>query len=490
MEAAARPHRPSLAAAVEAEEPEWLRSAAAAVAKPRRASLVLAAAAVDASGDDAMLPAHLLLEEFVRGKEVTARAAAAALAHYGISKRNTLVVAEFAKMAAEVQRWAGRNIDPFGGMPSSTRNDKANEWVDRLRRAVAPPGTAGSGGSDSAAPAEVAPGLFVGSHRHAQDVKKLAALGVRSVLNCAPTEHPRPSSYTAAGIHYKEIFARDDDAYPLIQSHLAEVRTFAGGALDRGDGGVLLHCSQGLNRSAGLALALLLEREGVPLLPLARRCAARRPGMLQRNRGFCKQIVALAASIGLLADGDDLEAATAKRRESQIAAGEAEAAARGVFAAAEARTAGEERARAEAKRAFDDFDPFGEEKGKAERAKAEARAAEARAAEAKRAFDADRRRWRRRSRRRAGRRRRRRAAAAAVDRKAAAAKEELARAVAEEEARARGGRACRALQAAQAGARGGGGGRRRRRRRRRGGRRSIASTSSMGCRPRGRPPPI
>ena len=369
---------------------------------------MLAAAAVDASGDDAMLPAHLLLEEFVRGKEVTARAAAAALAHYGISKRNTLVVADFAKMAAEVQRWAGRNIDPFGGMPSSTRNDKANEWVDRLRRAV----SAGSGGSDSAAPAEVAPGLFVGSHRHAQDVKKLTALGVRSVLNCAPTEHPRPSSYTAAGINYKEIFARDDDAYPLIQSHLAEVRTFAGGALDRGDGGVLLHCSQGLNRSAGLALALLLEREGVPLLPLARRCAARRPGMLQRNRGFCKQIVALAASIGLLADGDDLEAATAKRRESQIAAGEAEAAARGVFAAAEARTAGEERARAEAKRAFDDFDPFGEEKGKAERAKVEARAAEARARRARRRRSGrsmrGRRRWRRRSRRRDGRRRRRR----------------------------------------------------------------------------------
>ena len=44
-----------------------------------------------------------------------------------------------------------------------------------------------------------------------------------------------------------------------------------------------------------------------------------------------------------------------------------------------ARTAGEERARAEAKRAFDDFDPFGEEKGKAERAKVVARAAEARA---------------------------------------------------------------------------------------------------------------
>ena len=232
------------------------------------------------------------------------------------------------------------------------------------------------------------------------------------------------------------------------------MRTFAGGALDRGDGGVLLHCSQGLNRSAGLALALLLEREGVPLLPLARRCAARRPGMLQRNRGFCKQIVALAASIGLLADGDDLEAATAKRRESQIAAGEAEAAARGVFAAAEARTAGEERARAEAKRAFDDFDPFGEEKGKAERAKVEARAAEARAAEAKRAFDAGQVEVAEAlasSRRQEAKEKAAAERAAAVDRKAAAAKEELARAVAEEEA-ARAAAAERAarLQAAQA----------------------------------------
>ena len=145
----------------------------------------------------------------------------------------------------------------------------------------------------------MAPGVYLGSYAHAQNVELLASLGVTAVLNCAPSMCDDPvAEYEARGWSYAAVDAQDQSSYPLLDQHLATAREFLSGALDK-EGVAFVHCFQGVNRSAALATAFLVEREAAPLLEVAARCFAARPIIL-RNGGFCKQLVVFAAASGLL----------------------------------------------------------------------------------------------------------------------------------------------------------------------------------------------
>ena len=59
------------------------------------------------------------------------------------------------------------------------------------------------------------------------------------------------------------------------------------------------HCFAGVNRSAALALAMLMRRERTPLLEAARHCWANRPFILS-NESFRLQLCKWARAQGLL----------------------------------------------------------------------------------------------------------------------------------------------------------------------------------------------
>ena len=85
--------------------------------------------------------------------------------------------------------------------------------------------------------------------------------------------------YPALGIAYRGVHTLDDGEYPILVYHydgfaglVDEVR--AGGGGEGGEGGnpgvVLVHCLGGVNRSAILCVAYLVERCGVDLVTACR----------------------------------------------------------------------------------------------------------------------------------------------------------------------------------------------------------------------------
>lgn len=146
------------------------------------------------------------------------------------------------------------------------------------------------------------PAVWVGSGKHAKDVKMLRRLGITAVLNLAPSVCKDPlCAYRRAGIAYHAIDARDDKSFALLDCCLARAVDFihanSGGAQD--SGGVLVHCMAGCNRSAAIAVAHLMLRDERSLLELFAECSAARPSILQ-NTSFQLQLCQLAASRGLL----------------------------------------------------------------------------------------------------------------------------------------------------------------------------------------------
>ena len=112
----------------------------------------------------------------------------------------------------------------------------------------------------------------------------------------------------AAGVEHLLLGAQDNTSYPLLKTHSAQAAAFLRPALD-GGGAVLVHCEQGINRSAAIAIAFLLEWRMEPLLDVVASAFAARPIILQ-NQGFVTQLVEHAAALGLL----EVDPAVAARR--------------------------------------------------------------------------------------------------------------------------------------------------------------------------------
>ena len=98
--------------------------------------------------------------------------------------------------------------------------------------------------------------------------------------------------------NYLEIHADDTLGYPLLRLHYPSVRRFVDSALSTG-GRALIHCELGVNRSVTLAVAYLIDTEGVALTQAVRQLRLARPNML-RNEGFRRQLVQFAAERKLI----------------------------------------------------------------------------------------------------------------------------------------------------------------------------------------------
>eukprot|EP01065_Artemidia_motanka_P040934 TRINITY_DN5228_c0_g1_i1.p1 TRINITY_DN5228_c0_g1~~TRINITY_DN5228_c0_g1_i1.p1 ORF type:complete len:1140 (+),score=365.12 TRINITY_DN5228_c0_g1_i1:55-3474(+) len=172
---------------------------------------------------------------------------------------------------------------------------KRAEWVARLRELAA----FDKHFTALNRPARITERLYLGNAKAARNLGQLRDLGVTHVVNCAPVQCKiQPSSYEPLGIHVMSAAADDDPEYPIIRAHAADVSRFVDSAAAAG-GAALVHCFQGVNRSAALVVAHLLLSGRVPLADAVRTVHTARPIILS-NEGFVGQLVDLAAAEGLL----------------------------------------------------------------------------------------------------------------------------------------------------------------------------------------------
>eukprot|EP00927_Polykrikos_kofoidii_P083914 TRINITY_DN8714_c0_g2_i1.p1 TRINITY_DN8714_c0_g2~~TRINITY_DN8714_c0_g2_i1.p1 ORF type:complete len:840 (-),score=105.53 TRINITY_DN8714_c0_g2_i1:11-2359(-) len=157
---------------------------------------------------------------------------------------------------------------------------------------------------DGLEPAMIEDDLYIGSKEHAADVEKLVGLGITAVLNCAPSgiSNLPLDMYKEKGIRYKFTNVKHDDSdYPILRDkegvfskHLETAHAFFDKVQDEG-GKALFFCVSGQNRSATLAIAVLLLYEK-PLQTVLERCSTSRPFALE-NVGFQRQLVELESLV-------------------------------------------------------------------------------------------------------------------------------------------------------------------------------------------------
>jgi len=139
------------------------------------------------------------------------------------------------------------------------------------------------------------PKLFLGDAACARNAGGLEALGIGAVLNCGA-----PAVEYPPGFSHLEVSCEDAEDYPLLARHLDRCSEFME-QCEAASKGLLVHCVMGLNRSASLAVALLMLHRRVPLLEAVSKvweCRGRSP--ILTNRSFRRQLVQLAHVTGNL----------------------------------------------------------------------------------------------------------------------------------------------------------------------------------------------
>lgn len=129
---------------------------------------------------------------------------------------------------------------------------------------------------------EVAPGLCTGAQpQDAGDVAALVAGGVTSVVNLCADEEYRPgaraevaAAWAAAGVVERRLSSVDFGGLP--PALLEEGARAVAAELDAGER-VYLHCRAGWQRSATVAAAVLVVRDGAEPAAALRGIRARRP---------------------------------------------------------------------------------------------------------------------------------------------------------------------------------------------------------------------
>jgi len=139
------------------------------------------------------------------------------------------------------------------------------------------------------------PGLYIGDAASARDAEALRALGIGAVMNCGA-----PAADYPPGFGHLLVRCEDTEGYPLLSRHLGECLAF-GDVCESEGRGLLVHCVMGLNRSATLAVAMLMLRRGTLLLESVR-CVWESRGRLPilTNSSFRRQLVQLAHLTGRL----------------------------------------------------------------------------------------------------------------------------------------------------------------------------------------------
>eukprot|EP01064_Diplonema_japonicum_P016579 TRINITY_DN24584_c0_g1_i1.p1 TRINITY_DN24584_c0_g1~~TRINITY_DN24584_c0_g1_i1.p1 ORF type:complete len:919 (+),score=222.26 TRINITY_DN24584_c0_g1_i1:52-2808(+) len=177
---------------------------------------------------------------------------------------------------------------------NSLSSEEVQRWVDHIKLTTAP----NYGAKGLSKPAEIRPGLFLGDSKVAKRVGDLTSRGIKKVVNLAPAQsRTSRDTYFGSGIEYLEIAAEDDPSYPILRD-LPAVVSF----ID--DTPCLVHCFQGVNRSAVLVAAYIMCIHRVGLLTAIKEVYEARPVVFVGNDGFLTSLVKHAHKIGLLKEGD------------------------------------------------------------------------------------------------------------------------------------------------------------------------------------------
>jgi len=118
---------------------------------------------------------------------------------------------------------------------------------------------------------QIRPRLFIGTMADAAHWPCMNSLNITHVLNCAVQAQKRPPPYESKGLKYLCLPFHDtaEQAELLQKSRFSMLRTatrFIRSALrEKPDSCVLVHCVQGMARSAVVVCAYLMEYEGMAL---------------------------------------------------------------------------------------------------------------------------------------------------------------------------------------------------------------------------------
>ena len=127
-------------------------------------------------------------------------------------------------------------------------------------------------------------------------------LRVDAILNCVrdleePNDCPDAETLHKANLKaYGGFWAFDNEEHDICADYWEHARAFLLDARER-NLRVLIHCTMGVNRSAAIACAFLVEREGLGVCEAAAMLHHRRGGVLG-NAGFRRQLAAFALQHG------------------------------------------------------------------------------------------------------------------------------------------------------------------------------------------------
>lgn len=134
----------------------------------------------------------------------------------------------------------------------------------------------------------IRPRLYVGTMADAAYWPLLKALGITHILNCAVEAQRSPPPYESHGINYMLVPLYDSlDQAQLLQRQrfrtLRECTKFIQAVLKGSDKrtSILVHCVQGLSRSAMVTVAYLMEYEGLELDRALKEVRFKHAGCLQ-----------------------------------------------------------------------------------------------------------------------------------------------------------------------------------------------------------------
>ena len=139
------------------------------------------------------------------------------------------------------------------------------------------------------------PDLFIGDIDDAWDVDKLKRLNIKAVVNlCSERISGKrhwslPGNLAEAAVDQLVLCAEDSwafDIIPVAERALGFIRS----VLQQGNGGVLVHCYGGVNRSGAVCAAYLACELSIPLCETVEHLRRVR-GTVLTNQTFVKQLV-------------------------------------------------------------------------------------------------------------------------------------------------------------------------------------------------------
>ena len=171
-------------------------------------------------------------------------------------------------------------------------------WMKRLAVVLDAPG---ENASDACM---ILPYLWLGGRVAAEDVLYENGRGITDLCNASePWCATGPNS---ENIHYVGVGGRDRDGFPILDAaSYGTIRTYVAAARrERPEAVFLFHCDRGINRSAAIAAAWLMDEENMTLIEAARLLKDNRRCVLG-NVGFRLALVRHARRADKLGGADD-----------------------------------------------------------------------------------------------------------------------------------------------------------------------------------------